>query len=352
MRTNLLILSLIVIFFFACGNNAAEHTTIEQEVAEPVAVNVPTYPEEKPIANVATPVAKEKENIATPTSDKMTKPTAPVATPQAPEPAPAKQAAEQEQKNEPAPLDQPLPKPASPAAPAPTDVEQTTASRTTSDNLQPAAPSHSIWNVLLQKYVNSAGRVNYAGLKKDMAKLQQYLDLLSDSPPQPSWSRNEEMAFWINAYNAFTVKLILDHYPVKSIKDLHNGQPWKVQWIKIGNKTYSLDEIENSILRPKFKDARIHFAVNCAALSCPPLLNQAWTAQNLEDNFEQQARNFINNPAFNKIAPNAIQVSKIFEWYAQDFGNLISFLNRYSKITIKPGAKVSYLEYNWSLNAQ
>ncbi|TAK34719.1 MAG: DUF547 domain-containing protein [Saprospiraceae bacterium] len=218
-------------------------------------------------------------------------------------------------------------------------------------NAAPASPpSHEAWDKLLKQYVSTAGKVNYAGLKKDVARLDAYLATLSANPPQSSWSRGEKMAFWINAYNANTVKLIVDNYPLSSITKLHGGNPWKVEWIKIGGKTYSLDFIENGILRPQFKDARIHFAVNCAAKSCPPLLNRAWTAATLESNFEQQAKAFINNPAFNKISAKEVQVSKIFEWYAADFGDLASFLNKYAATPIKPNAKVKYLEYNWALN--
>ncbi|KAA3625880.1 MAG: DUF547 domain-containing protein [Bacteroidetes bacterium] len=187
-------------------------------------------------------------------------------------------------------------------------------------------------------------------MKKEKVKLQQYLDLLAANPVQNSWSRNKKMAYWINAYNAFTVKLIVDHYPVSSITKIHSGKPWSKKWIKLGSETYSLDQIENEILRPRYKDARIHFAVNCAAKSCPPLLNKAWTAENLEANFEKQARNFINNSNYNKIGEKKVQISKIFEWYAGDFDNIINYLNKYAQITIKSNAKVTYLEYDWALN--
>ena len=158
------------------------------------------------------------------------------------------------------------------------------------------------------------------------------------------------MAFWINAYNAFTVKLIVDNYPVASITKLDGGKPWDRKWIKIGDKTYSLNNIENDILRPQFKDARIHFAVNCAAQSCPPLLNKAWTADNLESNFEKQAKAFVNNPKFNTISAKNVKVSKIFDWYKADFGNLIDFLNKYASTNINGNAKVEYVEYDWALN--
>lgn len=213
-----------------------------------------------------------------------------------------------------------------------------------------AKPDHTQWNTLLQKHVSATGKVNYAGFKADKTKLQTYLDALAANPVQDNWSRAEKMAYWINVYNAFTIKLIVDNYPVSSITKLHNGKPWDVKWIKLGDKTYSLNEVENDILRPKYQDARIHFAVNCAAKSCPPLLNRAWTGENLNSYLEKQTAAFINNAKYNTISTRKVEVSKIFEWYASDFSNLIEFLNKYSKTSINKGASVSYKEYDWGLN--
>jgi len=153
--------------------------------------------------------------------------------------------------------------------------------------------SHSAWDGLLRKHVSSTGSVNYSGFKGDIGKLQDYLDLLANNTPQSAWGRSKTMAYWINAYNAFTVKLILDNYPLGSITDLEGGKPWSKRWIKLGDKTYTLDQIEKEILLKKYKDGRVHFAVNCAAKSCPALLNQAWTAGNLESNFERQTKKNI-----------------------------------------------------------
>ena len=215
---------------------------------------------------------------------------------------------------------------------------------------KPKKASHEAWDKLLRSYVSSTGKVNYAGFKSNKSALDAYLKHLEENPIESNWTRGEKMAYWINAYNAFTVKLIVDNYPLASITKLHGGKPWDVKWIKLGNKTYSLNNIENDILRPQYKDARIHFAVNCAAKSCPPLLNRAWTAANLNSNFEKQAKAFINNASFNKISADKVQISKIFEWYAGDFGNIITYLNKYANTKINPSAKVEYLEYNWDLN--
>ncbi len=216
--------------------------------------------------------------------------------------------------------------------------------------LDKAGPDHTPWNQLLQKHVSATGKVNYAGLKKDKAQLEAYLAELAKYPVQANWPRAHKMAYWINAYNAFTVKLIVDNYPVKSIMDLHGGKAWDVKWIKLGDKTYSLNNIENDILRPKYKDARIHFAVNCAARSCPPLLNKAFTGQNLETLLEQQTKKFINNAGFNNLKSDNIKISKIFEWYAGDFGKIQEYIAKYAKVGVKSSAKVSYHEYDWALN--
>ncbi len=211
-------------------------------------------------------------------------------------------------------------------------------------------PGHEGWDALLQKHVGADGKVNYKTFLADKAGLQAYLDELAARPVDKGWSRNEKLAYWINAYNAFTIKLILDNYPVSSIMKIHDGKAWDVKWIKLGDKTYSLNNIENDIIRPQFKEPRIHFAVNCAARSCPPLLNRAWTAGNLSRYLDQQARTFINDPRYNTISPKAVGISKIFEWYAGDFGNIIDYLNQYSNVRIQQDAKVNYKEYDWRLN--
>jgi len=210
--------------------------------------------------------------------------------------------------------------------------------------------THDQWDLLLEKHVSATGKVNYKGFKADISKLDAYLKSLQDNPIESKWSRNQKMAYWINAYNAFTVKMIVDNYPTSSITKLHGGKPWDVSWIKLGGKTYSLNNIENDILRPQYKDARIHFAVNCAARSCPPLLNQAWTSETLNRYFDKQAKAFINNTKYNKTSADKVEISKIFEWYAADFGDITEYLNKYSATKVKPGAKVTYMEYDWALN--
>ncbi|MEE9372949.1 MAG: DUF547 domain-containing protein [Saprospiraceae bacterium] len=211
---------------------------------------------------------------------------------------------------------------------------------------------HSLFNTLCKKYIDDHGLVNYSGLKKVESQLGSYLDLLSNNVPTSLWGRDESLAYWINAYNAFTIKLILKNFPVKSIMDLEKGEPWKVQWIELGNKTYSLNNIEHDIIRPTFKEPRIHFAVNCAAKSCPPMQNEAYTAQNLENLLQKATTSFINNKKYNKIMIGQAQISPIFEWYGVDFGNLKSYLNKYSSIKLGDSATITYMEYDWLLNGE
>lgn len=211
-------------------------------------------------------------------------------------------------------------------------------------------PNHAAWNSLLQQYVSATGQVDYRGLKMKQQKLNEYLVTLKQNPPADDWSRNEKMAFWINAYNAFTVKKIIDNYPLNSIMDLSNGKVWDDKWIQIGQRSLSLNDIENSILRPNYNDARIHFAVNCAAKSCPPLHNEAFTAANLERKLENLTTKFINNKEYTVITRNEVKVSKIFDWYGEDFRDLIEYLNQYSDTKIDDDTEIEYLEYNWDLN--
>ncbi|WP_338219287.1 DUF547 domain-containing protein [Algoriphagus sp. oki45] len=222
-------------------------------------------------------------------------------------------------------------------------------------------PSHQIWNELLQSHVKPNGMVDYKGFIREKAKLEKYLAMISSqAPDRKTWSKNEQMVYWINAYNAFTVKLIVDNYPVESIRDLGPKlkiplikDVWHYKFFKIGGVDSSLDEIEHSILRKEFEEPRIHFAINCASISCPPLLNEAFVADKLESQLQKVAVAFVNDPTKNKISTNQAEVSSIFSWFSGDFtknGSLIDFLNKYSKVKLNSKAKISYMDYNWNLN--
>ena len=217
----------------------------------------------------------------------------------------------------------------------------------------PPRLSHETWNALLAKYVTAGGVVNYKGLLSDKEKLNSYLEMLGSNPPQQNWPEREVLAYWINAYNAFTVKLVTEHYPLKSITEINNGKPWDVFFIAIGIKKYSLNMIENEVLRKNFNDPRIHFSINCASQSCPVLLNEAYAADKLDEQMNNAAKKFVNDPAKNKITGGNISISKIFDWYQSDFtshGTVIDFLNQYAASKIQSTATISYLNYDWSLN--
>lgn len=207
---------------------------------------------------------------------------------------------------------------------------------------------HQDFDDLLAKYVTKAGKVNYKGLKGELAKLDGYLDQLG-SADISSLGKDDKLVFWINAYNAFTIKKILNNYPLGSITDLDGGKPWDVKWIDIDGRKLSLNNIENDIIRPEFSEPRIHFAVNCAAKSCPPLMNRAWKSSTLEADLSAQTKAFLSNGSYNTISAGSASVSKIFEWYAEDFADLSAFLSKYS---IFQGSKsdITYQEYDWSLN--
>jgi len=207
---------------------------------------------------------------------------------------------------------------------------------------------HAVFHKLLSSNVSNNGAVNYKSIKGSPA-LDSYLKML-EATDVSKLSQSQQLAFWINAYNAFTIKKVVSNYPLISITDLDGGKPWDKKWINLNGKTLSLNDIENVIIRPQFKEPRIHFAVNCAAKSCPPLLNQAYSAGNLNTHMENLAKQFINNPKYNKIANDKVVISKIFEWYKEDFGNIISYLNKYSDTKISDNATVEYMDYDWSLN--
>jgi len=219
--------------------------------------------------------------------------------------------------------------------------------------------NHDIWDGLLKKHVRKDGFVDYKGFVKDSTRLNQYLELLSSAHPQSSWSRAEQMAYWINAYNAYTVKLIVQHYPVASIKDIKKGIPlvnsvWDIKFIQIQGKTYDLNNIEHGILRPQFKDARVHAAINCASFSCPRLHDEAFTAAKLEQQLEAVTRNFVNDPLRNRIKADKAELSEIFNWFGGDFkqdaGSVRAFVNKYANVKLKDSGKITYIDYDWSLN--
>jgi len=213
------------------------------------------------------------------------------------------------------------------------------------------------FNALLQKHVDERGNVDYKSLKTNEAKLDSYLSYLNKIAPNKEWSANKEKAFWINAYNAYTIKIILNNYPLKSITDIkRKGKTaWKTPLVRVGGKIYTLDHVEHEILRKKFKDPRIHVGVNCASGSCPKLGNIAFTKENIESELERLMKEFINDSTRNKISKKKVEISEIFNWFKGDFtanGTVIDYINRYANEQVNKKAKIKYLPYDWSLNGK
>jgi hypothetical protein len=218
---------------------------------------------------------------------------------------------------------------------------------------------HSIYAGLLEKYV-MAGVVDYQGFKNDESRLDKYLKVL-EGVNTADLAHNEQFAFFINAYNAWTIKLILTGYPgVESIKDLGTllKGPWKKKIAPIDGKILTLDDIEHKILRPRFKDPRVHFAVNCASKDCPPLRSEPFYGSTLDQQLNEMTRGFINDPERNRLQDQTFYASRIFKWFSKDFDNdVVAFFMEYADSGLKEGLtagggkiKVKYLDYDWSLN--
>ncbi|MEP3209175.1 MAG: DUF547 domain-containing protein [Maribacter sp.] len=211
-------------------------------------------------------------------------------------------------------------------------------------------PDHSKWTSLLAKYVNAKGDVDYKSFQNDAGSLDRYLYQLAENSPEKDWSKNEKLAYYINLYNAATVKLILDNYPTTSIMDIKN--PWGRNWIKTGDGVLSLGNIEHKILR-KMNEPRIHFAINCASFSCPKLLNKAFTADQMQKQLHEVTLEFINDATRNSISKEKMQLSKIFKWYKKDFtknGSLADYIKPYTEVEINGNADIDFLKYDWNLN--
>ena len=226
-----------------------------------------------------------------------------------------------------------------------------------------AAPEvdHRIYAELLKQHVRT-GVVDYQGIMDDESRLDEYLKVLEEVNTA-DLSRNEQFAFFINAYNAWTIKLILTGYPgIESIRDLGNllKGPWKKKIARIDGRILTLDDIEHKILRPRFKDPRVHFAVNCASKGCPPLLSEPYFGSTLENQLDKVTRGFINDQERNRLEDQTLYVSRIFKWFSKDFDHdIVGFFVKYAERDLKErltaGGKrirVKYLDYDWSLNGK
>ncbi|MBI3124022.1 MAG: DUF547 domain-containing protein [Ignavibacteriales bacterium] len=233
------------------------------------------------------------------------------------------------------------------------------------------AQRHQLFTDILHLHIKN-GLVDYKKLQNDR-RLEEYLTQLQFTDPS-KLSREEKLAYWINAYNAFTLKAIVDAYPVKSINDLHSGgliigsvfksTIWDKDFIVINKKKYSLGYIEHKILR-KMKEPRIHFAIVCASISCPTLRDEAFEADKIYEQLQSQATQFINDNTRNyfDMINRESYLSKIFNWFSEDFGesdeNVLKYIIQYlpEKVSLDilnnlSRWDISYKDYNWNLNEQ
>ena len=228
---------------------------------------------------------------------------------------------------------------------------------------------HAAWTAILRRFVQG-GQVDYAGLaRRGQSHLSRYLQALASVCPDEyaRWTRDEHLAFWINAYNAYTVRLILDHYPLSSIRSIGilPGAAFRARFIsmQLMDRMLSLDDIEHEILRKEFMEPRIHFAIVCASRSCPALRSEAYRAADLDRQLDDQARLFVRDPSKNRFdaAARVLHLSSIFTWFHEDFeraaGTLVGYVARYADEPTaagirEPGVRVEFLEYDWSLNGR
>ena len=237
------------------------------------------------------------------------------------------------------------------------------------DEASNEAVDHTLWQELLDAYLQAdhpsgINRFDYAALNastEDRSKLSAYLKILTGMDPR-ALSKDEQMAYWINLYNALTVFVIIPRYPVESIREIKSGLidfgPWNLELFPLQGKKLTLNQIEHGILRPIWKDPRIHYAVNCASLGCPNLSPQAYRADNLEKLLEQGAKEYVNHPRGVQVKDGKLIVSSIFEWYKVDFGNtdagVLAHLKRYARPELAE-ILVRYDsfgdDYDWNLNA-
>ncbi len=236
----------------------------------------------------------------------------------------------------------------------------------------PESFDHRAFDALLEEYVNNEGLVDYARLAENQDEaLTPYLRQLAETDPK-NLSEDERLAFWLNAYNALALKLIADEYPVEGIRKIKPSglpfipkvnSPFKIEVSEVGGKIRTLDGIEHGIIREEFDEPRIHFALVCAAMSCPRLRREAYTGVALSGQLDDQARTFLRIEGKNNVPAGAgrAEVSKIFDWFEGDFGGSKAAVQRFiapyfegevRQTLENAGYDVSYTNYNWALNDQ
>ena len=214
-----------------------------------------------------------------------------------------------------------------------------------------AQPDYKAIAPFFKKYISEEGVVDYKALKKNKLEFEKVLKKFTDTPPKEEWHRNERLAYWLNVYNLQMMCLLVENYPTKNIMDLYGGKIWQQKCLKIDGKTYCLDEIEKNILRKEWNEPRLIFALYSGAMSSPALLNDVFTPTNVYANFELLTKRFINSPQ-NTITEEKIELSKIFDWYKNDFKDVIGFVNKYSKTKIATDAILTFQDYNWNIKVE
>lgn len=229
--------------------------------------------------------------------------------------------------------------------------------------------THKDFSAVLQDFVhldNNRSVVDYKALKEQPGGLDRYLASLQSVTLDEfrTFTKDQQLAFLINAYNGFTLKLIISHYPISSIRKIGGiSGPWKVKFFDLLGEKKHLDDIEHNMIRKMFKEPRIHFAVNCASRGCPDLSRSAYEASSLESQLEEATRNFLEDSSLNRLSTNEkqLEVSSILTWFKSDFisahGSLQNFLTIYVPLTLEQKGKVlsgeiglKFLDYDWSLN--
>lgn len=232
----------------------------------------------------------------------------------------------------------------------------------------PEADLHSGFTTILQTHCSDS-KVDYKLLKKNRKTLDNYIDKLSkiSLSNYQNWSKEEKLAFLINYYNAATLQLIIDNYPVKSIKNIGGffSSPWKIEFVQLFGEKHNLDYIEHELLRKNFSEPKVHFALVCASIGCPPLRNEAYTGSELWDQLNDQASIFLKDKEKNywDAKSKTLYLSPIFKWFEDDFvkqsglvyAYIQSFLPEDDRIQInrltKGNPRIKYTKYDWELNS-
>jgi hypothetical protein len=223
---------------------------------------------------------------------------------------------------------------------------------------QARAQDYSPWNTILSKYYEPARGFDYASLKAHDATTLESLRQQLGRVNVAALNRKQQLAYWINVYNINTVATIVENYPVKSIRDLSTDPliftVFKKKRVPFGSELLSLDDVETTKIREAFHDPRIHFAINCAAKSCPPIRTEAYVGERVDAQLDDQARRFLTaNTRFSRDGDTlVIHVTKIMDWFGGDFGDKVAFLRKYIAVPAAKSYEFAYDDYDWSLNGK